>query len=152
MSDRKETIEQRLARAMADLETTTAAVAEAEAELSHASCTIRSQDRSVEVTVSAQGDLTDVRFLEGKYRTMPAGQLAASVLEAAQEARAVMARRVRETFEPFTRPHESVPELPGVDIDWNKIFGPGVLDGPSGGERHASSRRLLDEIHEDQED
>jgi DNA-binding protein YbaB len=115
MSDMKETIEQRLARAMADLETTTAAVAEAEAELSHASCTIRSQDRSVEVTVSAQGDLTDVRFLEGKYRTMPAGQLAASVLEAAQEARAVMARRVMETFEPFTRPHESVPELPGVN-------------------------------------
>ncbi|MET7455519.1 YbaB/EbfC family nucleoid-associated protein [Streptomyces sp. NPDC005574] len=152
MSDMRETIEQRLARAMADLEATQAAVTEAERELSTASSTVRSQDRAVEVTVSAQGDLTALRFLDGKYRTMPAAQLAASVLEAAQEARSVMARQVMHAFEPFTRPHDAVPELPGVNVDWHKIFGPGVLDGPRAGDDRLSSRRLRDEIHEDTED
>lgn len=147
-----ESIEQRLARAMAELQATEAAVARAEDELAHAESTVRSTDRSVEVTVSAQGDVTAVAFLDGKYRTMPAGQLGASVLEAVQEARARMARRVMATFEPFTRPHAEVPELTGFDVDWNKIFGAGVLEGPKGDRRRGSGRRLRDEISEDPED
>ncbi|WP_329279049.1 YbaB/EbfC family nucleoid-associated protein [Streptomyces sp. NBC_01451] len=152
MSDMRETIEQRLAQAVADLETTRTEVARAERELADASATVRSPDRSVEVTVSAQGDLTELKFLDGKYRTMSATQLAASVLEAAQEARAVMARRVMDAFEPFTRPSDAVPEMTGVNVDWQKIFGPGVLDGPRGAEDRSSSSRLRDEINEDMED
>ncbi|NEC89243.1 YbaB/EbfC family nucleoid-associated protein [Streptomyces sp. SID12501] len=152
MSDMRETIEQRLAQAMADLETTQTAVARAERELADASSTVRSPDRAVEVTVSAQGDLTELKFLDGKHRTMSATQLAASVLEAVQEARAVMARQVMNTFEPFTRPSDAVPELPGVNVDWHKIFGPGVLDGPRAGANRSSSSRLRDEINEDTED
>ncbi len=68
--------------------------------------------------------MTALTFLDDKYRTMPAGQLAASVLEAAQEARARMARRVMSTFEPFTHANAEAPELTGFDVDWNKIFGP----------------------------
>lgn len=152
MSDMRETIEQRLARAIADLETTQTEVARAERELADASATVRSPDRAVQVTVSAQGDLTELKFLDDKYRTMSATQLAASVLEAAQEARAVMARRVMDTFEPFTRPSDAVPEMTGVNVDWQKIFGPGVLDGPRGGAGRSSSSRLRDEINEDMED
>ncbi|MGW3650349.1 YbaB/EbfC family nucleoid-associated protein [Streptomyces sp. NPDC000878] len=152
MSDMRETIEQRLAQAMADLETTQTEVARAERELADATSTVRSPDRSVEVTVSAQGDLTELKFLDGKYRTMSATQLAASVLEAVQEARGEMARRVMDAFEPFTRPNDAVPELSGVNIDWQKIFGPGVLDGPGGGHGRSSSSRLRDEINEDTED
>ncbi|GAA3014568.1 YbaB/EbfC DNA-binding family protein [Streptomyces sp. KhCrAH-43] len=146
-----ESIEQRLARAMAELEETEAAVARAESELAHAEATVRSADRSVEVTVSAQGDMTALTFLDDKYRTMPAGQLAASVLEAAQEARARMARRVMSTFEPFTHANAEAPELTGFDVDWNKIFGPGVLEGPKA-DRRRGSGRLRDEISEDPED
>ncbi|WP_405757707.1 YbaB/EbfC family nucleoid-associated protein [Streptomyces sp. NBC_01420] len=146
-----ESIEQRLAKAMAELEETEAAVARAESELAHAEATVRSADRSVEVTVSAQGDMTALTFLDDKYRTMPAGQLAASVLEAAQEARARMARRVMSTFEPFTHANAETPELTGFDVDWNKIFGPGVLEGPTG-DRRRGSGRLRDEISEDPED
>ncbi|MFJ5220805.1 YbaB/EbfC family nucleoid-associated protein, partial [Streptomyces sp. NPDC088354] len=123
MSEMKETIEQRLAQAMADLEATQAAVAEAQRELSSATYTIRSRDRSVEVTVGPQGELAALRFLEDRYRTMPASQLANSVLEAAQEARSMMARQVMEKFEPFTRGSEALAELPGVSIDWANIFG-----------------------------
>ncbi|MDQ0790856.1 DNA-binding protein YbaB [Streptomyces sp. B3I7] len=146
-----ESIEQRLAKAMAELEATEAAVAQAEGQLAHAEATVRSADRAVEVTVTAQGDLTSVTFLDGKYRTMPAGQLAASVLEAVQEARARMARKVMATFEPFTQPNPEASELSGFDVDWNKIFGPGVLEGPKG-DRRRGSGRLRDEISEDPED
>ncbi|WP_105975429.1 YbaB/EbfC family nucleoid-associated protein [Streptomyces geranii] len=152
MSDMRETIEQRLAQAMADLESTQTAVARAERELADASATVRSPDRSVRVTVSAQGDLTELKFLDDKYRTMSATQLAASVLAAVQEARGVMARRVMDTFEPFTRPSDAVPEMTGVNVDWQKIFGPGVLDGPRAGDGRSSSSRLRDEINEDTED
>jgi DNA-binding protein YbaB len=147
-----ESIEQRLAQAMAELEATQTAVAQAEQELSHATCTVRSPDRAVEVTVSSQGDLTALKFLDGKYRTMTASQLAASVLESAQDARAQMARRVMATFEPFTRPSTGVPELTGVDVDWNRIFGPGVLEGPRAAQGRSGAGRLRDEINEDTED
>jgi DNA-binding protein YbaB len=146
-----ESIEQRLAKAVAELEATEAAVARAEGELAHAEATVRSSDRAVEATVSAQGDLTALSFLDDKYRTMPAGQLAASVLEAVQEARARMARKVMATFEPFTKASTEAPELSGFDVDWNKIFGPGVLDGPKAGRRRGGAR-LRDEISEDPED
>lgn len=112
---------------------------------------MRSADRAVEVTVSAQGDLRALTFLDDKYRTMPAGQLAASVLEAVQEARARMARHVMATFEPFTKANPEAPEITGFDVDWNKIFGPGVLEGPKGGRRRGAGR-LRDEISEDPED
>lgn len=145
--------EQRLAEAIAELDATRAAVARAEAELAEAAVTVRSKDRSVEVTVGPQGELTGLRFLEDRYRTMAAGQLAASVLEAAAEARGLMARQVMDLFEPFTLPSTRVPELTGVDVDWTKIFGPTVLeDGPG---RDAGRRRradIGDEITEDPEE
>ncbi|MFE3032385.1 YbaB/EbfC family nucleoid-associated protein [Streptomyces canus] len=145
--------EQRLAEAMAELDATRAAVARAEAELAEVAVTVRSKDRSVEVTVGPQGELTGLRFLEDRYRTMAAGQLAASVLEAAAEARGLMARQVMDLFQPFTLPSTRVPELTGVDVDWARIFGPDVLeDGPA---RDAARRRrddIGDEITEDPEE
>ncbi|GHH80319.1 hypothetical protein GCM10018793_35230 [Streptomyces sulfonofaciens] len=149
-----ESVSERLARAMAELEATEAAVAKAEEELRGASVTLRSKDRAVEVTVTAQGELTGLRFLENKYRTMAASELAASVLDVVGRARMQMARRVMDTFQPFTEPSAQVPELTGVDIDWVKIFGPGVLedeDAP-GATRRRSARGLRDEITEDPEE
>ncbi|MEU5093235.1 YbaB/EbfC family nucleoid-associated protein [Streptomyces sp. NPDC020996] len=137
---------------MAELEATQEAVARAEAELREASCTVRSRDRAVEVTVGHQGELTALRFLDGKYRNMTAGELAGSVLEAAERARTQMARQVMETFEPFTRPSDAVPEMTGVDVDWRAIFGPSVLDDGTERPGHRASDRLRDEIHEDAED
>lgn len=144
-------VEARLATAMAELEATEKGVAKAEAELRQATRTVRSADRSVEVTVGPQGELTALRFLEGKYRTMSPGELSNAVLDAFGRARAEMARQVMETFEPFTRPSTAVPELTGVDIDWARIFGPEVLQDPQERARQESGRRLRDEIDEDEE-
>ncbi|MDQ0765443.1 YbaB/EbfC family nucleoid-associated protein [Streptomyces canus] len=145
-------IEERLAQAMAELEATQEAVAKAETELRDASFTVRSRDRAVEVTVGHQGELTALRFLEGKYRNMSAGELAGSVLEAAERARTQMSRHVMETFQPFTQPSATAPELTGVDIDWAAIFGPSVQEEPQAVAGRHTRNRLRDEIGEDTED
>ncbi|MGO4750479.1 YbaB/EbfC family nucleoid-associated protein, partial [Streptomyces sp. 2MCAF27] len=93
----KDSIKDRLAKAVANLEETQMAVARAREQLSVASATVRSRDRSVEVTVNSQGQLSEVKFLDGKYRAMGAAQLSASVIEAAQQAQAEMAQMVLNT-------------------------------------------------------
>ncbi|MFC4034386.1 YbaB/EbfC family nucleoid-associated protein [Streptomyces polygonati] len=152
----REAVSARLAQAMAELEATEAAAAAAEEELRAATYTVRSRDRSVEVTLGPQGELAGLRFLDERHRTMSAAQLASAVLEAAAEARERMARRVMRVLDPLTRASPSVPELPGFSVDWTRIFGPGVLDedGPDAADggppaRRPGGRRLRDEIHED---
>ena len=144
-------MDQRVARAMAELEAVEAAVARAEEDMRNTSLTVRSRDRTVEVTVGPQGELTGLRFLDGRYRNMTAAQLAASVLEAADQGRADMAYRVREIFEPLTRPSAAAPGFGGFDVDWDGILGPAYGGAGHGGGRSASDR-LRDEIHDDSDD
>src|SRR5262245_40219724 len=102
--DSEESMESQVAEARARLESTRAAVARAREDLSAASTTARSKDRSVEVTVGPQGELKRVKFLEDKYKTMEATQLAAAIVEASDKGRAAMARRVIDTFSSIKTP------------------------------------------------
>ncbi|MCX5411562.1 YbaB/EbfC family nucleoid-associated protein [Streptomyces sp. NBC_00059] len=144
-------MEQRIAKAMAELQAVETAVARAEEDLRDSSLTVRSRDRAVEVTVGPQGELTGLRFLDSRYRNMPAAQLAASVLEAADQARSEMAYRVREIFEPLTRPTGVAPEFGGFDVDWDRVLGP-AYGGEGNGRGRSASDRLRDEIHDDSDD
>ncbi|MFE6777591.1 YbaB/EbfC family nucleoid-associated protein [Streptomyces sp. NPDC057702] len=144
-----EPMERRLAQAMAELDAVRAAAQRAEDELRHASLTVRSRDRAVEVTVGPSGELVGLTFLDGRYRSMNATQLAASVLEAANQGRAQMAHRVMETFAPLTRPSGDVPEFGGIDVDWQRIFGSALSGDDGAGGHRSASDRLRDEIHED---
>lgn len=144
-------MEDRVARAMAHLKAAEQAAATARAELDGASATARSADRSVRVSVGAKGELTSLEFLDGKYRTMAAAQLSAAVLEAANTARAEMARRVVDMLDPLTRmtARGAAPERMGVD--WESVFGSllsetAVTKGPT------AMSRLRDEIVEDDEE
>ncbi|MGW6455757.1 YbaB/EbfC family nucleoid-associated protein [Streptomyces sp. NPDC055078] len=147
-----EPIQVRLANAVARLEQTRQAVAATEERLRAASVTVRSRDRSVEVTVDAQGHLAEVRFLDGKYRAMGAAQLAAAVIEAAREGEAKMARTVMETFRPLADSIGDRPHVEGSRADWDNMFGP-LLDSIERGEtaRRGAGDRLRDEITEDGE-
>lgn len=140
-----------MAQAMAHLKAAEEAAASARAELDAASATARSADRSVRVSVGAKGELTSLEFLDGKYRTMAAAQLSAAVLEAANAARAEMARRVVDVLDPLTRmtARGAAPERMGVD--WGSVFGSllsetAVTKGPT------AMSRLRDEIVEDDEE
>ncbi|WP_030558640.1 YbaB/EbfC family nucleoid-associated protein, partial [Streptomyces exfoliatus] len=89
-----DSLEKRIDQAVAELKATEEAVARTERELRDASIGAVSSDRAVRVTVGAQGELSDLEFLDGKYRAMAPQELAASVLEATQEARTRMGRHV----------------------------------------------------------
>ncbi|MFI0539468.1 YbaB/EbfC family nucleoid-associated protein [Streptomyces sp. WSLK1-3] len=148
-----ESMQQKLAQAMAELEAVQEAVERAESELHQASVTARSRDRTVEVTVGPQGELTGLKFPDGRFRSLPGPQLAASVLEAVQEARAKMAQRVMETFAPLAEQQGGGPTgIRGIDIDWDRLFGAALEDGTPGGRGRTAQDRLRDEIHEDQDD
>ncbi|QDY80310.1 YbaB/EbfC family nucleoid-associated protein [Streptomyces qinzhouensis] len=145
-----EPIQERLAEAVARLEQTQRAVAAAEQRLRGAGVTVRSRDRSVEVTVDSRGQLADVRFLDGKYRTMGASQLTAAVLEAARQGQAEMARTVLDTFQPLSEAVGGRPRIEGSGVDWGQVFGPlveTVERGAAG--RGGTSHRLRDAITED---
>jgi hypothetical protein len=105
----------------------------------------------VEATVGPQGQLTDLRFLDSKYRTMSPTELAASVLEAVAQARDAMSRQVIATMAPFTQPLPGMPSTEGIDIDWAELFGPGVLEDEDTVVRKGNAK-LRDEIHEDGEE
>lgn len=148
----KESIKDRLAKAVANLEETQKAVALAREQLSVASATMRSSDRSVEVTVNAQGHLSEVKFLDGKYRTMGAAQLSASLIEAARQAQAEMAQTVLKTFQPLSETPGLRPQIEGSGVDWDEIFGPLIQTVERGAAaRGGASDKLRDEITEDGE-
>ncbi|MET9152618.1 YbaB/EbfC family nucleoid-associated protein [Streptomyces griseoflavus] len=144
-------MEDRVARAMAHLEAAEQAAASARAELDAASVTARSSDRSVRVSVGAKGELTGLEFLDGKYRTMAAAQLSAAVLEAANTARAEMARKVVATLDPLTRmtARGAAPDRMGVD--WESVFG-SLLSETAVPQGPTAMSRLRDEIVEDDEE
>ncbi len=142
----QESMEERIAQAEAQLRATQATAARIEQQLSGAVETVVSRDRSVEVTVGAQGNLTGLTFLDGKYRTMKATELASTVVETAEKARERMARRVMEAFTPLTTGGAGGPALEGFDATLEKLL------GTSGGRPSAGGRKsapLHDEIDED---
>ncbi|MCX5400450.1 YbaB/EbfC family nucleoid-associated protein [Streptomyces sp. NBC_00102] len=145
----------RLAQAKAQMDATRAAVARAEQELRRTSVTVVSRDRAVEVTVGPQGEISGLQFLDGKYRTMGAPHLAASILEAAGEGRAQMARRVMDAFQPLEEPLPSLPEdlalVPGLEFDWKDVFGSMLDIGNTGAQDRSATAKLRDEIVEDGE-
>ncbi|MFJ5225930.1 YbaB/EbfC family nucleoid-associated protein [Streptomyces sp. NPDC088400] len=147
-----ESMEQKLSQAMAELEAVQNAVAHAEGELSRATATVRSRDRVVEATVGPQGELTGLKFLDGKHQSMTGPQLAASILEAADEGRAQMARKVMDMFAPLAQGSGGATGVRGVDIDWERAFGSAFDGGPGSGMRRSAGDRLRDEIHEDADD
>ncbi|KFG72835.1 YbaB/EbfC family nucleoid-associated protein [Streptomyces mutabilis] len=122
-----EPLEKRLETAMVELRTAQEALARTERELRQASFAVLSSDRAVRATVGPQGELAGIEFLDHKYRDMSPQALAASILEAANEARLKMNRHVMKAMAPFTEPSSGVPELKGFELEWERIFGPEVL-------------------------
>ncbi|NEE42189.1 YbaB/EbfC family nucleoid-associated protein [Streptomyces sp. SID7982] len=150
MSEESERLEKQLAKATADLESVQSAAAAAERQLSTFTSSAFSTDGSVEVSVGGQGEVTAVKFLDGKYRSMTASQLSDAVLGTIQEARSHHSRMVRDLFEPLTRASAVMPELPGLELDWDRILGPAVDALPEESYPRGANDRLRDEIDGDE--
>jgi DNA-binding protein YbaB len=142
----------RVAEVMSHLEETEAAVSRAREELQHAFRTARSSDGSVQVTVGAQGNLADLEFLDGRYRSMPPDQVSAAVMDAFTRARVEAAQLVVATMDPILRstPRGELPDgRPGTD--WGQVFGTLLTDEPVD-QWPAEGARFRDELHEDEEE
>jgi hypothetical protein len=140
----------RVAEARAEVEAVEAAVRDAEGRLHDFSAVARSEDGAVEATVGSQGELTGLRFLDGKYRDMTGLELGAAVVEAVRQGRDRAAREAVQVFQPLAGTTEQIPELSGLDVDWERFLdrhddGRGRAAPP----RPTPGSRLRDEIHED---
>ncbi|MBK3579752.1 YbaB/EbfC family nucleoid-associated protein [Streptomyces sp. MBT65] len=146
-----EQLERRLAQARAELAATEREVARAEAEMGDLSSPTVSKDGSVEVTVGPRGELSDLRFLGGKFREMSSAELGAAIIEAVEAGRAQARREAAHRFRPLDAPGPQVPELAALDIDWARFVGPSA-PARSNSSRSAARTRLHDEIADDEED
>ncbi|MFD9359447.1 YbaB/EbfC family nucleoid-associated protein [Streptomyces sp. NPDC060031] len=146
-------MEDRIARSLAEFEERRAQIMDLQREFQTASVTATAKDRSVEVTVDAQGNVTGLRFPNAKYRSLAPAELAAVLMQTMAEARAEVRRQVLEAFQPLSG--RRLGEEGG--LDWEKLFGPLKEEGlptppvrpPSSGAGARSG--LADEITEDDE-
>jgi hypothetical protein len=149
--EHSERLERRLAQARAELAAAEKDAALAESGMGDFSSVAVSDDGSVEVTVGPRGELSDLRFLGGKYREMSREELGAAIVEAADAGRARAVREAARHYRPLDAPGPKVPELAGLDVDWARFLGP-YAPAAGGSAGPASRSRLRDEIAEDEED
>ncbi|MEN8651635.1 YbaB/EbfC family nucleoid-associated protein [Streptomyces sp. 21So2-11] len=154
-------MEEHLAEALAEFEETRAKLSEAGAAAARISATVMSKDRSVEATVGAQGQLTNLRFPSTQYRTMPPAQLASVLMATIGAARTQATEQLMDVYRPFG-------PIPGMsptgeastggdgfqDLNWEELFAPlreeGLPTPPVKAPSAKSSGALLDELVEDE--
>lgn len=91
-------LQNRLEQAMAEFEEHKAKVAGFEAQMAEASTTVRSKNRALSVTVNAQGEPTEVKFLSGAYRTMAPAELGTLIVEQVRAAQNEARRKAASLF------------------------------------------------------
>lgn len=149
-------LEERLAEALAEFEETRARLREAGAAAARISATVMSKDRTVEATVGAQGQLTNLRFPSTRYRTMPPAQLASVLMTTIAAARTQAAEQLADVYRPFgPLPGMSPTDEGGFqELDWDELFAPmreaGMPTPPVKAPVAGPSGALLDELVEDE--
>ncbi|WP_285680327.1 YbaB/EbfC family nucleoid-associated protein [Actinoplanes sp. NBRC 103695] len=91
-------LQNRLEQAMAEFEEHKAKVAGFEARIAEATTTVTSKNRAVTVTVNAQGEPTEVKFLTGAYRTMAPAELGTLIVETIRAAQDEARRKAASLF------------------------------------------------------
>jgi DNA-binding protein YbaB len=113
-----------LDQAMAALQEHQAKMHQAQQALLQASFSARSKDRMVTATVSAQGELRELKFHTDEYRSMARAELSAAVLEVVAAARKQAEGKVAETFRPFMGAGDRLRESMTGGSEFEKLFAP----------------------------
>ncbi|MFE7426627.1 YbaB/EbfC family nucleoid-associated protein [Streptomyces sp. NPDC014735] len=150
-------MEERLAAALAEFEETRAKLGEAASAAARVSATVMAKDRSVEATVGAHGELTNLRFPTSRYRTMAPAELANALMSAIGAARAQVASQLTELYRPFGPIPGMDPQAAGgfAELDWDDLFAPLREEGmpvPPVQPPTRSSGALLDELVDDEDE
>lgn len=91
-------LQNRLEQAMAEFEEHKAKMAGFGAQLAQATTTITSKSRTLSITVNAQGETTEVKFLSGAYRTMAPAELGTLIAETTRAAQDEARRKAASLF------------------------------------------------------
>lgn len=97
-----DSLKQQLDQAMAEFELKRKALIRARDEITAVEVTVSSRDRSIEVTLAADGSPKALRFVDNRHKSMSGQELAAGVLEVFRVAREELAVRVKARFEKAT--------------------------------------------------
>ena len=84
--------------------------------------TVTSPDGSLTVTVGSQGDLTELKFNNEKYRDQRPKELAAAIQDTLLKARDEMANQVRDVMPPSPFANASFDDLRNPDFDWSTLL------------------------------
>ncbi|WP_406382976.1 YbaB/EbfC family nucleoid-associated protein [Streptomyces sp. NBC_01618] len=150
-------LEERLAEALAEFEETRTRLDTAAAEASRISATVTAKDRSVEATVGAQGEVTNLRFPTSRYRTMAPAELASAVMSTIAAARSQAAAQLLDIYRPFGPVPGMSPDAEGgfAPVEWDELFAPLREDTdlvvPPSRSTATSGGALLDELVDDEE-
>lgn len=112
-------LEDQLGDVMAALDEHRRKLAEVRDELAARSCTVRSRDRMLSVTVGAGGRMAGMQFHTSAYAGMAPAQLARVVTETVQQAQAQLAGEVAAAMEPYRGVGKALREsmVGGTDAD-----------------------------------
>ncbi|MEV0263953.1 YbaB/EbfC family nucleoid-associated protein [Streptomyces sp. NPDC050617] len=94
-------IQEQLEAAMADLANHTQRIQELQKNLAETRTSVTSRDRMVTVTLTARGEIAELKFNTEDYRSMPRAQLATVLTTTLNEARAKMTSQVSSQVRPL---------------------------------------------------
>lgn len=92
--------------------------------------TVTSPDGFLTITVGPQGELTELKFNNEKYRTMKPKELAKAIQDALEKAREGLAAKIREVMPDSPFGDVSFDDLRKPDFDWSSLMPEDVT--PSG--------------------
>ncbi|MFJ8582306.1 YbaB/EbfC family nucleoid-associated protein [Micromonospora sp. NPDC093277] len=118
------------------------AFAEASRDIATGTFTVTAKRRAFQVTVDGQGNLTEIKFLTGAYRTMPGAELGSLLLETITAARRQAVDAGIAHFERLMPAQLPLTEILGGSFDGDKMFADALraIDelraaGPDAGEK-----------------
>ncbi|MER5699806.1 YbaB/EbfC family nucleoid-associated protein [Streptomyces mirabilis] len=123
-------LDEQLRDAMAEFSRQHEALVRARDEAAAISVTVRSKNGAVEVTVSAQGKPTALRFPNNKYQSLSGQELAASVLETLSLAQEEAGARAAALFDEVADGGMGVAGSGALQrLDLDRLLGPMTAEG-----------------------
>jgi DNA-binding protein YbaB len=113
-----------VAEAMAKLEAHQRKMLAAREELTGATASVRSPDRTLTAVVDMRGELRELKLHTEDYRSMAPAQLESLIVKTVQAARAQAAERVAEKFAPFLGSAAAIRESISGDKETDDLYAP----------------------------
>ncbi|WP_436535629.1 YbaB/EbfC family nucleoid-associated protein [Actinoplanes sp. HUAS TT8] len=116
-------MQNRIEQAMAEFERHRAAMDGFEHRVAEASTTVTAKNRAVAVTVNGKGELSEIRFPVGTYRTMAPAELGRLLVDTIGEAQQQAREKAAQMFESLLPAGLPVLEMLSKPVDFDEAMG-----------------------------